>query len=91
MEACINHVCDLREYDELPFIRFLTHQTGIDTEIKTNFVFRLIFDTRCARCALIGVIGVIGGLIFDTRCALRLVQGLLQSPCFPSLNPLTNR
>jgi len=30
-------------------------------------------------------------LSFPAMCALRLVQGLLQSPCFPSLNPLTNR
>jgi len=30
-------------------------------------------------------------LSFPTMCALRFLQGLLQSPCFPSLNPLTNR
>merc|ERR1719193_2580208 len=28
---------------------------------------------------------------FPLMYALRLVQGLLQSPCFPSMNPLTNR
>merc|ERR1712109_281372 len=30
-------------------------------------------------------------LSFPTMCALRFLQGLLKSPCFPSLNPLTNR
>jgi len=30
-------------------------------------------------------------LSFPAMCALRLLQGLLQSPCLPSLNPLTNR
>jgi len=30
-------------------------------------------------------------LSFPATCAVRLLQGLLQSPCLPSLNPLTNR
>jgi len=34
---------------------------------------------------------VANNLSFPAMCVLRLVQGLLQSPCFPSLNPLTNR
>jgi len=49
---------------------------------------------------LCGVLGAVIPLIstnlepsvsFPLMYALRLVQGLLQSPCFPSMNPLTNR
>merc|ERR1719341_877659 len=48
-------------------------------------------------CAVLGaVIPLIStrlqpSVSFPLMYALRLVQGLLQSPCFPSLNPLTNR
>jgi len=61
------------------------------------FGTKRIFGINMFLCAVLGaLIPLIStrlqpSVSFPLMYALRLVQGLLQSPCFPSLNPLTNR
>merc|ERR1711970_774763 len=61
------------------------------------FGTKRIFGINMFLCGVLGaVIPLIStrlepSISFPLMYALRLVQGLLQSPCFPSLNPLTNR